>query len=1010
MSWEQLAPQTVQRLSNDLNISPQVATGIVGQLGYESAGLQSINEMKPTVPGSRGGYGWAQWTGPRRRQFESWAQQNNMDVADPEANYQFLVYELTQTPEKGVLNKLKDVQDPVQAGKIFTDSYLRPGVPAYDKRASWVEKTINALVPTAQAQTQQGCNVAQHASPYSLEQLQTGLQRAQEAGNQEAVQELQQLISAQQPQAQQTQARQPQARQQPDTSTTQQQGSGYSMEQLQTGLQQAQAAGNQEAVKEIQGLMSQASAPPTPTQTVPQEAGFMDQMKRAGGLFLRSAGEGAEQAFTFPVRAVGEAVATGANLVGFPQASKSISETVGMSAPTIASGVSDVAGLPKPQTGLEKGVAGGVKAMAGAGVGGVSSALARNAPQLSQQALANVMPVATTGKQLGLFGGIGSAMEAAPLETSAGLATLATLAAASAAGRGKLKLNTSSAEKGILQAANQSPSRAAADSEIILKINKEFNNANRMVDGKIQPLTAMELNTKVQDSFINPIKDSIEKLPQNYPNRKLYLESLKKADGLDSTSINNLRNDPMGVAVADAIEQSQRSRILTEAIGAKGGLIGAAARAGVDAAPIAISAGTSVPAYIPQGFTASIKNKLGGRVGRADRGQQLVGESMVKGAQNVLKKTGASEASQGKEVIDKLVDQAVKSQAALKAAQESQQAARVAARQVSPEEAARRTAERAAKKAADLEAKSKAELQQGIADVQAKDPTYLLGASNKFGAPRNPTEMTEFSNQIKRQMEAREALNAVAPVDPVQAALQKSLADVKAKDPTYLLELSNKLGTPRNEKEMKTFSKLMKRDLQKRYGKEGVAELEPIEVVAVVKKNSLDNWSQGKTGSGGVQGTMTEYTGLKDKDLVSVLDELSQRKPDFAPFIQNIRESSKVPSTQVLGMIQDEAVRIATEQGLKVSPKILKKAAKEAGVKGTGGIADEFYKRASQVVSGLNDDALTSIINRTKSASGEDIKAPRAYATGAIAKILNDKAQGREIDDVAAQILEKLGL
>ena len=756
-----------------------------------------------------------------------------------------------------------------------------------------------------------------------------------------------------------------------------------------------------------------ANAPPQARQqpdTSTTQSGLMDQMKRAGGLFLRSAGEGAEQAFTFPVRAVGEAVATGANLAGFPQASKSISETVGMSAPTIASGVSDLAGLPKPQTGLEKGVAGGVKAMAGAGVGGVSSALARNAPQLSQQALANVMPVATTGKQLGLFGGIGSAMEAAPLETSAGLATLATLAAASAAGRGKLKLNTSSAEKGILQAANQSPSRAAADSEIILKINKEFNNANRMVDGKIQPLTAMELNTKVQDSFINPIKDSIEKLPQNYPNRKLYLESLKKADGLDSTSINNLRNDPMGVAVADAIEQSQRSRILTEAIGAKGGLIGAAARAGVDAAPIAISAGTSVPAYIPQGFTASIKNKLGGRVGRADRGQQLVGESMVKGAQNVLKKTGASEASQGKEVIDKLVDQAVKSQAALKAAQEAQQAARVAARQVSPEEAARRTAERAAKKAADLEAKSKAELQQGIADVQAKDPTYLLGASNKFGAPRNPTEMTEFSNQIKRQMEAREALNAVAPIDPVQAALQKSLADVKAKDPTYLLELSNKLGTPRNEKEMKTFSKLMKRDLQKRYGKEGVAELEPIEVVAVVKKNSLDNWSQGKTGSGGVQGTMTEYTGLKDKDLVSVLDELSQRKPDFAPFIQNIRESSKVPSTQVLGMIQDEAVRIATEQGLKVSPKILKKAAKEAGVKGTGGIADEFYKRASQVVSGLNDDALTSIINRTKSASGEDIKAPRAYATGAIAKILNDKAQGREIDDVAAQILEKLGL
>ena len=40
MGWEQLAPQTITRLSTDLSISPQVAAGIVGQLGYESAGLQ----------------------------------------------------------------------------------------------------------------------------------------------------------------------------------------------------------------------------------------------------------------------------------------------------------------------------------------------------------------------------------------------------------------------------------------------------------------------------------------------------------------------------------------------------------------------------------------------------------------------------------------------------------------------------------------------------------------------------------------------------------------------------------------------------------------------------------------------------------------------------------------------------------------------------------------------------------------------------------------------------------
>lgn len=152
MAWEQLAPQAITRLSQDLSISPQVAAGIVGQLGYESAGLKSINEINPVVPGSRGGYGWAQWTGPRRRQFESWAKENNMDISDPEANYQFLIYELTQTPEKRVLKDLQGVEDPIKAGQIFTQKFLRPGVVAQDKRDSWTKKAIDFIIPAAQAQ------------------------------------------------------------------------------------------------------------------------------------------------------------------------------------------------------------------------------------------------------------------------------------------------------------------------------------------------------------------------------------------------------------------------------------------------------------------------------------------------------------------------------------------------------------------------------------------------------------------------------------------------------------------------------------------------------------------------------------------------------------------------------------------------------------------------------------------------------------------------------------------
>src|SRR5690606_32940548 len=105
--FDTLAPQVITSLARDLQITPQQAAGIVGQLGYESAGLQAINERQPVVPGSRGGFGWAQWTGPRRQQFEAWAQQNNMDVSTPAANYGFLVHELTNTPEGRVLDSVR---------------------------------------------------------------------------------------------------------------------------------------------------------------------------------------------------------------------------------------------------------------------------------------------------------------------------------------------------------------------------------------------------------------------------------------------------------------------------------------------------------------------------------------------------------------------------------------------------------------------------------------------------------------------------------------------------------------------------------------------------------------------------------------------------------------------------------------------------------------------------------------------------------------------------------------
>jgi len=161
MAWDQLAPKTIQRLSQDLRITPQQAAGIVGQLGHESAGLQAINEYQPVVPGSRGGFGWAQWTGPRRRQFESFAQQRQLEVTDPEANYQFLLHELTETPEGRVLDEIRQTPDAIAAGRLFTDRFLRPGTPAYESRDSWTQRALDFVMPTAHAGTLSNIDEAQ---------------------------------------------------------------------------------------------------------------------------------------------------------------------------------------------------------------------------------------------------------------------------------------------------------------------------------------------------------------------------------------------------------------------------------------------------------------------------------------------------------------------------------------------------------------------------------------------------------------------------------------------------------------------------------------------------------------------------------------------------------------------------------------------------------------------------------------------------------------------------------
>ena len=116
-------------------IPRNAALGFAGNFVAESNLDPGINEIKPLVPGSRGGFGLAQWTGPRRRQLEAFAGSQGKPVSDPEMQMDFLAWELKNT-EKGAANAIFAAADPTEAARLVSEKFLRPGIPNMGKRLS----------------------------------------------------------------------------------------------------------------------------------------------------------------------------------------------------------------------------------------------------------------------------------------------------------------------------------------------------------------------------------------------------------------------------------------------------------------------------------------------------------------------------------------------------------------------------------------------------------------------------------------------------------------------------------------------------------------------------------------------------------------------------------------------------------------------------------------------------------------------------------------------------------
>jgi hypothetical protein len=136
-------PRYMRKLMQDFGLTLDDAAAVFGNAGHESLGFTAMQEFKPVVAGSRGGWGMFQWTGPRRRAFEAYCERNKLDIKSLDVQYAWLFNEL-KGPEKGAIVKLKKAVGLDAKVMAFEKGFLRAGVKHYEARKKWARIALAA--------------------------------------------------------------------------------------------------------------------------------------------------------------------------------------------------------------------------------------------------------------------------------------------------------------------------------------------------------------------------------------------------------------------------------------------------------------------------------------------------------------------------------------------------------------------------------------------------------------------------------------------------------------------------------------------------------------------------------------------------------------------------------------------------------------------------------------------------------------------------------------------------
>lgn len=111
-------------LQRDYGLTASQAAGWVGNFGHESGNFKFQEELVPNKYGTKG-YGFAQWTGPRRTALFNYAAKNGYAVNSYEAQYGYLRSELDGSYGY-VMDAVRNASSLEEATAIVMNKFERP--------------------------------------------------------------------------------------------------------------------------------------------------------------------------------------------------------------------------------------------------------------------------------------------------------------------------------------------------------------------------------------------------------------------------------------------------------------------------------------------------------------------------------------------------------------------------------------------------------------------------------------------------------------------------------------------------------------------------------------------------------------------------------------------------------------------------------------------------------------------------------------------------------------------